>query len=168
MIERVISGGQSGADQAAWRAAKAAGIPTGGWMPLGFLTEDGPRPEFAELYGAREHPSPEYPPRTRANVALGDLLLVFDTSGGKTLETISPGSRVALREAMAREIPSYLVMVGPLRFPATDHRVGAMAARIREGDHSALTVGGNRESKAPGIGAWVEDYLGRLFALLRA
>jgi hypothetical protein len=38
MIERVISGGQTGADQAGWRAARAAGIPTGGFMPKGFLT----------------------------------------------------------------------------------------------------------------------------------
>ena len=47
MLERVISGGQTGADQAGWRAARAFGIPTGGAMPKGFLTEDGPCPEFA-------------------------------------------------------------------------------------------------------------------------
>jgi len=49
MLERVISGGQTGADQAGWRAARASGIPTGGAMPGGFLTEDGARPDFAEL-----------------------------------------------------------------------------------------------------------------------
>jgi hypothetical protein len=48
MLEHVISGFQIGVDQGAMRAAKAAGIPTGGAMPKGFLTEDGPRPEFAE------------------------------------------------------------------------------------------------------------------------
>jgi hypothetical protein len=37
MFMKIISGGQSGADQAAWRAAKAFGIATGGWMPRGFL-----------------------------------------------------------------------------------------------------------------------------------
>jgi hypothetical protein len=68
MLERVISGGQTGADQAAWPAAKAAGIPTGGAMPKGFLTEDGPRPELAELYGAHELEAPDYPARTVANV----------------------------------------------------------------------------------------------------
>ena len=52
MLEKIISGGQSGADQAGWRVARAFGIPTGGAMPLGFLTEEGSRPEFAELYGA--------------------------------------------------------------------------------------------------------------------
>ena len=33
MIELVISGGQTGADQAGWRSAKKAGIATGGYMP---------------------------------------------------------------------------------------------------------------------------------------
>ena len=33
MIDLVISGGQTGVDQAGWRAAKACGIRTGGWMP---------------------------------------------------------------------------------------------------------------------------------------
>jgi hypothetical protein len=39
MLEKILSGGQTGADQAAWRAARSFGLPTGGWMPLGFLTE---------------------------------------------------------------------------------------------------------------------------------
>jgi hypothetical protein len=60
MLDRVITGGQSGADQAGWRAARAAGIPTGGFMPKGFLTEDGPRPEFAEEFGAVEMPTDSY------------------------------------------------------------------------------------------------------------
>jgi Circularly permutated YpsA SLOG family len=58
MPERVITGGQTGADQAGLRAAKAFGIATGGFMPRGFLTEDGPRPDFSELYGAVECPDP--------------------------------------------------------------------------------------------------------------
>jgi hypothetical protein len=36
MLEKIVTGGQSGADQAAWRVAQACGIPTGGWMPRGF------------------------------------------------------------------------------------------------------------------------------------
>ena len=49
--------------------AQAYGIPRGGAMPLGFVTEDGPRPDYAELYGAVELPTPSYPERTRGNVA---------------------------------------------------------------------------------------------------
>jgi hypothetical protein len=53
MLERVISGGQTGSDQAAWRVAKACAIPTGGFMPAGFLTDDGPQPD--------ELATPDYP-----------------------------------------------------------------------------------------------------------
>jgi RNA polymerase sigma factor (sigma-70 family) len=38
MVRKVISGGQTGADQAGLFAAEAFGIETGGWMPKGFLT----------------------------------------------------------------------------------------------------------------------------------
>jgi hypothetical protein len=48
MIERVISGGQTGADQGGLRAAQACGIPTGGWAPRGWLTEAGPAPWLAD------------------------------------------------------------------------------------------------------------------------
>jgi hypothetical protein len=34
-LTRLISGGQTGADQGGLRAARAAGIETGGWAPLG-------------------------------------------------------------------------------------------------------------------------------------
>jgi putative molybdenum carrier protein len=79
MIERILSGGQTGADQAGWRAARSAGIPTGGWMPSGFLTEDGPRPEFAELYGAVETVSGGYRRRTEANVCDRDATVILRT-----------------------------------------------------------------------------------------
>ena len=52
MIQKVVTGGQTGAEQAAWVAARRAGIVTGGYMPRGFLTEDGPAPRLGALYGA--------------------------------------------------------------------------------------------------------------------
>jgi hypothetical protein len=39
MLTRVVSGDQTGADQGGLRAARAAGIPTGGWAPKGWLVE---------------------------------------------------------------------------------------------------------------------------------
>ena len=39
--EKVISGGQTGADQAGLVAAARFAIPTGGWMPHGFETAEG-------------------------------------------------------------------------------------------------------------------------------
>ena len=79
MLNRIVTGGQTGADQAGWRVARAFGIATGGWMPLGFLTEDGPRPEFAELYGAMEMPTASYRARTERNVRDSDATLWFGT-----------------------------------------------------------------------------------------
>jgi hypothetical protein len=64
MLERVVTGGQSRSDRAGGRAAKAPGIATAGWMAPGSATEDGPRPEFAQIHGASEHPRPD-DPRTR-------------------------------------------------------------------------------------------------------
>ena len=49
MIEKIISGGQTGADQAALDAAIKLGIPHGGWMPIGRMTEDGPLPDKYDL-----------------------------------------------------------------------------------------------------------------------
>jgi hypothetical protein len=65
MIGRIVTVGQTGADQAALRAARAAGIPTGGWAPKGWLVEsdDGrrnvPAPWLTE-YGLAECPEPGY------------------------------------------------------------------------------------------------------------
>ncbi len=57
MLEKICSRGDTGASRAAWRAAVAFGIPTGGWLPDGYLTDDGAHPEFAEQYGASELPA---------------------------------------------------------------------------------------------------------------
>jgi hypothetical protein len=40
-IKKIISGGQTGADQAALDAAIEMGVPHGGWVPLGRMTENG-------------------------------------------------------------------------------------------------------------------------------
>jgi predicted Rossmann-fold nucleotide-binding protein len=77
MLEKIISGGQSGADQAGWRAARPFGIPTGGAMPKGHMTEEGPRPEFAERYGAVELPTDDDTARTERNVRDSDGTIWF-------------------------------------------------------------------------------------------
>lgn len=43
-IDRVISGGQTGVDRAAWDAARVCGIAIGGFVPKGRMAEDGPIP----------------------------------------------------------------------------------------------------------------------------
>jgi hypothetical protein len=74
MIEKIVTGGQSGAEQEAWAAARRAGVATGGYMRRGFATEDGPNPRLGALYGAIEFPLDE-PTRARANLRRADAML---------------------------------------------------------------------------------------------
>jgi hypothetical protein len=158
-LERVISGFQAGADIGSIRAAVAAGIPTGGWMPRGFLTEEGPRPEYAERYGAKEHPSPQYPPRTRRNIEDSDATFLFATNAD------SPGTKLAYTYAYDVYRPSVIIKVVP--GPIPPERPRACANWLIKRQVKILNVGGNRESKSPGIAAWTENYLTIVFRLIR-
>jgi hypothetical protein len=166
MIALVITGGQTGADQSGWRAAKAAGISCGGWMPKGFMTEDGPRPEFAELYGASETKSSSYPARTRMNVFGSDGTLIFDTVNAKKLKDLSRGSQLTIRAAMEYGRPN-LTSVVVFGKPIEPKRPACIVDWIAEHGIRVLNIAGNRESRSPGIGAWVERYLTEVFRLLR-
>lgn len=144
-IIKVISGGQTGVDQAAWRAAKACGIETGGWMPKGFLTEDGPRPEFKKLYGAEEWINDSYPERTRLNVNLADVTLWVGRSW-------SPGCVCTKKAAKFFRKPFIAAPV--------DEIFGAKNLEfLAEFERLTLNVAGHRESRHPGIGGRTEGYL---------
>jgi hypothetical protein len=74
---KVISGGQTGADTGGLMAAKRFGIETGGWMPKGFKTLNGPKPYMAERYSCKEHSSGNYAVRTDLNVKESDATARF-------------------------------------------------------------------------------------------
>lgn len=44
MINKIVSGGQTGADRAGVDAAIECGVPYGGWLPKGRMAEDGKVP----------------------------------------------------------------------------------------------------------------------------
>ncbi len=74
MVKKIISGGQTGVDQAALDAAIASGVEYGGWLPAGRKTENGPLPQ---RYIMQEMDSASYPQRTRKNVACADATLII-------------------------------------------------------------------------------------------
>lgn len=154
MLDRVMSGGQTGADQAGWRAAKAAGITTGGYMPKGFLTEDGPRPEFAQLYGAVELPTADYPARTRRNVFESSATIWFGRMD-------SPGYFATHRACMEWGRSMLVVVDGKTRPSDVVHWLGISGFR-------SLNVAGNRESSNPGIGEKAERFLLAIFRKLHS
>jgi hypothetical protein len=154
-LERVISGGQTGADRAALVAARRAGLPTGGWMPRGFLAHDGTYPEFAELYGLQETTSARYQPRTARNVKESDATLRFATVWD------SPGEVLTLALCERYGKPHLDVTPGGPLAPA-DVVAWITANRVR-----ALNVAGNAERTSPGIQEWVTEFLEEVFRLLK-
>lgn len=144
MSIKVVSGGQTGADQAGWRAARAVGLATGGWMPREFATEDGPRPEFAGEFGA-EAVAGGYRERTQSNVRDSDATAWFG-------DPATPGGLATLRACRALGRPVFLVRAGRTR-PSD------LFAWLAGRPVAVLNVAGCRESEDPGIGARVERFL---------
>lgn len=156
--ERVISGGQTGADQAGLIAARRFGIPTGGWMPKGFLTRRGPAPELAREFRLREHTG-GYADRTEANVRLADGTLRF----AATFETL--GEKCTLKWLRHHRKP-YLDIDRAAPPPIEE-----VAAWIKRHNVKVLNVTGNVEpkskrAKTSGITEFVIDYLSRVFLVL--
>jgi len=58
-VEKIISGGQTGADRAALDIAIEFSVPHGGWVPKGRKAEDGTAPD---KYNLREMPTATSPP----------------------------------------------------------------------------------------------------------
>jgi hypothetical protein len=142
MIYEVWSGGQTGVDQGALVAAQTCGVATSGWMPKGFLTEDGKRPEFAELYGLREMSNAKYPARTRQNAKESDGTLWI--SGPDDLAT-DPGYASTSRAAAAFRKPFLVVSFDQ----SIDEIVGQVLEWVAGLKIARLNVAGPRASKWP-------------------
>lgn len=148
---RIITGGQTGADQGGLRGARAAGQQTGGWVPKGCRTEDGPAPWLLTGYECQEHALAQYAPRTVANVRMAEALIWIG-------DTDSPGGRLTLERARLEGVP-----VLTLSFPATFPLEGAIRLVRNWLYHpdrtprvGVLMVAGNREGLNPGVGAYTE------------
>jgi hypothetical protein len=146
MLRKIISGGQTGADQAAWRAAVAFGVPTGGWMPQAFVTEDGPRPELAQRYGAAELPASSRPSWIEQNVQDADATLWFGA-------TTTDDARATIAACLGRGKPCLPIA------PGVSFQPPHVATWITQNTIRVLNVAGNREAVEPGIGATVEQFL---------
>lgn len=150
MVERIVSGGQTGVDRAALDVALALQIPCDGWCPRGRKAEDGP---LAERYPLRETPSAEYAQRTEWNVRDADGTLVVNRGPlvGGTAQTVEVAARLGK--------PYLVVDLAQSPEPArTQVRAWLRAHRIQ-----TLNVAGPRESKSPGIYQQAQQFLQLLF-----
>lgn len=73
-LQKIVSGGQTGADRAALDAARSVGLQYGGWVPRDRQAEDGViDPKYV---GLRETQSADPAERTRRNVVDSDATLI--------------------------------------------------------------------------------------------
>jgi hypothetical protein len=150
MITMIVSGYQTGVDIAAIRAAASLRIPTGGFMPKGFKTEAGPRPEYAPMYGARQHASMDYRERTRANAALAAATVWMGSGDSWGFGCTMNACRTAWRPVL---------IVKPGMTPRD------VARWIKNGGYHVLNIAGNRESLSPGIEVRAEGFFREVFRL---
>jgi len=83
----ILTGGQTGVDTLAARAALAAGLPVHLVFPRGFRQEDGPitpaRRRAVRGAALHELTSAEFGPRTWTCVSLADAVILIDPAGGE-------------------------------------------------------------------------------------
>jgi hypothetical protein len=140
---KVISGGQSGADQAGLDWAIAHNLPHGGWCPKGRRSEDGP---IDARYQLIETPSANYLERTEWNVRDSDATLIFTLT-----EKLDGGSKHT--KEFAEKLGKPWRHIHPRVHPKF------IASFLAKHEVKFLNIAGKRESSAPGISKWVQEML---------
>ncbi|WP_444931565.1 YpsA SLOG family protein [Microbulbifer sp. SSSA002] len=145
--EKIISGGQTGADTGGLLAGRRLGIATGGTAPLNYWTEVGERADFLKSFGLLENRSPDLAERTRTNIRNSDATVIFAS------HLSSDGTLLSIQYCQTLKKP-YLVIN-----PSDAARVQLVRAFLHRNRPSVLNVAGNRESKAKGITAITAETL---------
>ena len=139
MLKKVISGGQTGADQAGLDVAIKLGIPHGGWIPKGRMTEVGPLPE---KYNLQEMTTKSYPKRTEQNILDSDGTLIV--SHGK----LTGGSKLTVDLAKKHCRP-FLHL--DLKSMTMAYASRMLVSWLTDNGIKVLNVAGTRGSKDPEI-----------------
>jgi hypothetical protein len=154
---KVTSGGQSGVDRAALDAAIACGIDYGGWCPRGGWAEDFPSPPgvLSKYPLLKETPLSDPAQRTEWNVRDANAILIVVGAGGTA---VSKGTALAVELAQRDRHPT--LTIDPSDQGARTRAIAWLAAqRAAFGEAFVLSVGGPRESEAPGIYARAVTFL---------
>jgi hypothetical protein len=136
MLDKIVSGGQTGVDRAALDVGMGLGLPVGGGYPKGRRAEDGIIPD---RYPLTETPEPDYETRTRRNIEESDGTLILNRG------QLDGGT--ALTASYARQIGKPCLIVAL--------EAGIEPAAFRDwlaANHIAvLNIAGPRESQRPGV-----------------
>ena len=161
MLTRIMSGGQTGVDQAALRAAVSLNISLGGWCPPGRVSEGGIIPDqfpLIETPNDRSPAAPDIPRSQRSewNVRDSDGTLLLCNG---ELQAQDRGTRWTAE--CAEQYAKPLLVADPFALadvPRVHHWIDEH--RIR-----SLNVAGPSESSSPDIGAAAERFVAVLLRL---
>jgi hypothetical protein len=146
LLEKIVSGGQTGANRAGLDWAINHGIPHGGWCPKGRKAEDGP---INAKYQLQDTPSSDCPQRTEWNVRDSDGTVIFRV--GKHL---SGGSLKTLEFAIKHRKPHLNVSAA-----CKDQAGQELKKWIQQNKIRVLNVAGPRASKEPPVAEFVTSIL---------
>lgn len=155
-LKKVISGAQTGADQAGLFFAEENQIETGGWIPAGGRTQDGYRRDLIDRFNLNEHESSNYALRTSCNVRDSDGTLRIASNFG------SAGERCTIKAIKKFNKPYFDVNRNNPLHPEE------VAEWIIENKIEVLNVAGNSESTSPGIFEFSKSYLSKVLVVLEA
>lgn len=151
--EKIISGGQTGADIGGLVAARRVGVPTGGTAPRDFNTEKGPKPDELKAFGLVMHPSSHYRDRTKENVLASDATLIFCENPD------SPGTQLTI--ALCKEYKKPHLLIRNI----SDESLPLVIRFLESENPRVLNIAGNRESSSPGIARRVAAFVSALFTV---
>ena len=144
---RIISGGQTGADQGGLLAARELGIPTGGTAPQDWWTETGAEETLLRGFGLVECAESGYDARTKRNVLDADGTVIFGSYA-------TGGSALTAKVASDLAKPMFHVAFPEVANDSREFREWLGRFQIR-----VLNVAGNRESVNPGIQEFTRRFL---------
>jgi len=151
LIEKIISGGQTGVDRGALDFALENSITCAGWCPKGRLSEDGVIPDKYPLWETKQK---EYPHRTEKNILNSDgtFIIIKNNAADRGTELTGKICRKNKKPYLKADSGDDWDTI-KIQF-----KDWLKAHKIK-----TLNIAGNRESFSPGIQAKTKNFLEYLF-----
>lgn len=143
MIEKIVSGGQTGSDRAGLDAAITLNIPHGGWCPKGRLAELGGT--IPDKYQLQETNSSDFSERTKLNIRDSDGTLIFVP---KLPLDVNDGTVLTIQEVKDKE-KRYLI-IDLSTTPHPQPIINEIIDWVKTNNIRILNIAGPRESLSPG------------------
>ena len=151
-LEKIVAGGQTGADRAGLDFAIRWGFPYGGWCPKGRKAEDG---SIGGQYQLAETPSASYLQRTEWNARDSDATVIFTIAS-----TLTGGSK-RTAEFAAKHRKPFLHL--PRHSSSYEPPALVLQRFVEANNVAVLNVAGTRASKEPEVWKFAYETLEAAF-----